>query len=189
MVPGEEAVLVVDETGDLKKGSCTVGVQRQYTGTAGRVENAQVAVFLTLVGGRGHTFIDRALYLPRCWTDDTDRRHQAGVPDDVGFATKPALAAEMITRTVTSGVPAGWGTGDEVYGACPNLRATIRNHGLGYVLAVASNHRVTYPGRNHAGVMLRLAILPSALATRYRRLRVGTGPAAIWRYGANADCY
>jgi hypothetical protein len=74
---------LVGETGDLTKGTATVGVQRQYTGTAGRIENAQVAVYLTLVRGRGHTFIDRALYLPRYWTDDTERRHQAGVPEQV----------------------------------------------------------------------------------------------------------
>lgn len=171
MTPGEQAVLVVDETGDLKKGTRTVGVQRQYTGTAGRVENAQVAVYLTLVCGRGHTFIDRALYLPRCWTDDTDRREQAGVPDTVTFATKPALAADMITRAVTGGVPVGWVTGDEVYGACPNLRATIRSHGLGYVLAVASNHRVTYPGADEADTAADLA----RTGLRWQRLSAGAG--------------
>ena len=143
LAPGEQAVLVVDETGDLKKGTRTVGVQRQYTGTAGRIENAQVAVFLTLVSGQGHTFIDRALYLPKCWADDPDRRQEAGVPDDVVFATKPALAAGMITRAASGGVPIGWVTGDEVYGACPHLRATVRDLGTGYVLAVASTHRAT----------------------------------------------
>ena len=171
MIPGEEAVLVVDETGDLKKGTGTVGVQRQYTGTAGRIENAQVAVYLTLVCGRGHTFIDRALYLPRSWTDAPDRRDQAGVPDEVEFATKPALAAEMISRAVTGGVPAGWVTGDEVYGACPNLRATIRSHGLGYVLAVASNHRVTYPGAEEPDLAADLALT----SLQWQRLSAGAG--------------
>ncbi len=171
MTPGEEAVLVVDETGDLKKGSHTVGVQRQYTGTAGRIENAQVAVYMTLVCGRGHTFIDRALYLPRCWIDDPDRRDQAGVPNDVGFATKPALAADMISRAVTSGVPVGWVTGDEVYGACPNLRATIRSHRLGYVLAVASNHRLTYPGAGEPDLVADLA----RTSLQWRRLSAGAG--------------
>ncbi|MFV0526886.1 MAG: IS701 family transposase [Acidimicrobiales bacterium] len=144
--PGEQAVLVVDETGDLKKGTRTVGVQRQYTGTAGRVENAQVGVFATLVTDRGHTFIDRALYLPRCWVEDPSRRYEAGVPDDAEFATKPALAAAMITRAITGGVPARWVAGDEVYGACPRLRATIRHHRLGYVLNVASTHRAIATG-------------------------------------------
>jgi SRSO17 transposase len=78
-----DAVLVVDETGDLKKGTATVGVQRQYTGTAGRIQNAQVAVYLTYAGARGHAMIDRELYLPRCWTDDPDRLVDAGVPDDI----------------------------------------------------------------------------------------------------------
>jgi SRSO17 transposase len=128
------AVLVCDETGDLKKGVHTVGVQRQYTGTAGRIENAQVAVYLTYAAPRGHALIDRALYLPRSWAEDTDRRGRAGVPDDVGFATKPAVAA---------GAPASWVAGDEVYGADPRLRATIRGLGLGYVLQVAANRRVS----------------------------------------------
>jgi len=117
-------------------------VQRQYTGTAGRVENAQVAVFVTYAAKRGHALIDRALYLPRSWTDDADRCARAGVPADTEFATKPALAATMITRAVQAGVPAGWVAGDEVYGADPTLRRTIRSHGLGYVLQVAANRRV-----------------------------------------------
>ncbi len=171
--PAEQAVLVVDETGDLKKGTHTVGVQRQYTGTAGRVENAQVAVYLTVVAGRGHTFVDRALYLPRCWAEDPERRQAAGVPDEVAFATKPELAAGMITRTVTAGVPTGWVTGDEVYGACPKLRATCRQLGLGYVLAVASNHRVIYPGAEEADLVSDLAIhIPQ---TQWQRLSAGQG--------------
>ncbi len=100
------AVLVIDETGDLKKGTATVGVQRQYTGTAGRIENAQVAVYLTYAAPGGHAFIDRALYLPKSWCDDAGRRRRAGVPDYVRFATKPALAAGMIERAVTAGTPA-----------------------------------------------------------------------------------
>ena len=129
------AVLVVDETGDVKKGVHSVGVQRQYTGTAGRIENAQVAVFLTYAAKRGHALIDRALYLPRSWTDDADRCAAAGVPEGIGFATKPALAGTLITRAVAAGVPAAWVAGDEVYGADPRLRRTIREQGLGYVLA------------------------------------------------------
>jgi SRSO17 transposase len=136
------AVLVVDETGDVKKGIHSVGVQRQYTGTAGRIENAQVAVFLTYAAARGHAFIDRALYLPRSWTMDPDRCAAAGVPAKTTFATKPALAAAMITRAVTAGVPAEFVAGDEVYGADPVLRATVRNLGLGYVFQVAANRRV-----------------------------------------------
>src|SRR6266508_2342704 len=136
---GKDAVLVVDETGDLKKGSCSVGVQRQYTGTAGRIENAQVAVFLTYATTRGHALIDRALYLPRSWTEDRDRCAAAGVPGEVEFATKPALATTMITRAVRAGV----------YGADPTLRRTARQLGLGYVLQVAANRRVP----THAGMV------------------------------------
>ena len=136
------AVLVVDETGDLKKGDQTVGVQRQYTGTAGRIENAQVGVFLTYAAKRGHALIDRALYLPRSWTGDPGRCAAAGVPEQVDFATKPALATAMITRAVAAGTPASWVAGDEVYGADPQLRATVRDLGLGYVLQVAANRRL-----------------------------------------------
>ena len=103
-----DAVLVFDETGDVKKGVDTVGVQRQYTGTAGRIENAQVAVYLTYAGARGHAMIDRELYLPTSWTSDPDRLVRAGVPDDIDFATKPTLAAGMLTRALRAGVPARW---------------------------------------------------------------------------------
>jgi SRSO17 transposase len=107
-----EAVLVINETGDRKKGSQPVGVQRQYTGTAGRIENAQVAVDLLYASEAGHAPIDRELYLPRCWIDDPGRLQAAGVPDRVGFATKPALATGMLTRALDAGVPAAWVTGD-----------------------------------------------------------------------------
>ena len=107
------AVLVVDETGDLKKGTATVGTQRQYTGTAGRTENAQVAVYLAYAAPAGSAFLDRALYLPRSWTDDRARCQAAGVPRDTAFATKPALARHMITRALDAGTPAAWVTADE----------------------------------------------------------------------------
>ena len=137
------AVLVVDETGDVKKGTATVGVQRQYSGTAGRIENAQVAVYLTYAAPRGHALIDRALYLPKSWAEDADRCQEAGIPTDRrGFATKPTLAKMLISRAVEANTPAAWVAGDEVYGADPTLRAAIRGHGLGYVLAVSANRRV-----------------------------------------------
>src|SRR5215204_2550021 len=105
---GDEAtgVLIVDETGFLKKGTKSVGVARQYTGTAGRIENGQVGVFLGYATARGRARIDRALYLPREWTDDRPRCREAGVPDQVGFATKLVLARRMIERAATAGVPA-----------------------------------------------------------------------------------
>ena len=112
------AILVVDETGDVKKGVHSVGVQRQYSGTAGRIENTQIAVYLTYAARRGHALIDRALYLPRSWSEDPHRCGEAGIPaDQQGFATKPTLAATLIARAVAAEVPASWVAGDEVYGA------------------------------------------------------------------------
>ena len=137
------AVLVVDETGDLKKGTATVGTQRQYTGTAGRTENAQVAVYLAYAAPAGAAFTGRALYLPRSWASDPARCRAAGVPGDTAFATKPALAREMIGRAIDAGTPAAWATADEVYGQDPKLRTELARRGLGYVLAIARSHPVT----------------------------------------------
>jgi SRSO17 transposase len=130
------AVLVVDETGDLKKGTHTVGVQRQYTGTAGKVDNAQVAVYLAYATTAGHGVIDRELYLPQAWLADPQRCRAAGVPNQVGFATKPELARVMLERALEAGVPAGWVTADEVYGGSPALRGWLEDRQLPYVLAV-----------------------------------------------------
>jgi SRSO17 transposase len=116
-----DAVLVVDATGDLKKGTHTVGVQRKHTGTAGRTENAQVAVYLTCATEAGHE-IDRDLYLPRSRTDEEQRCADAGVPAETSFQTKPQLAARMIERALDTGAPAGWVAGDEVYGNDPALQ-------------------------------------------------------------------
>lgn len=138
------AVLIVDETGDVKKGTQSVGVQRQYTGTAGRIENAQVAVYLTYAGLRGHALIDRALYLPASWTEDSVRCDEAGIPaEGQVFATKPALALRMIVAALDAGAPASWVTGDEVYGNDPALRRALETRGVGYVLAVACSHPIT----------------------------------------------
>jgi len=136
------AVLVVDETGDVKKGTASAGVQRQYTGTAGRVENCQVAVFLSYASPAGHALIDRELYLPKSWTADAARCAAAGIPAGTAFATKPQLARRMIARALDAGTPAAWVTGDEVYGADPGLRADLERRQTGYVLAVAATHRV-----------------------------------------------
>jgi len=138
-----DGVLVVDETGDVKKGTASGGVQRQYSGTAGRVENCQVAVFLSYASRRGHALIDRELYLPRSWTTDKARCAAAGIPEGTVFATKPALARSMIGRALDAGTPAAWVTGDEVYGADPGLRADLERRRIGYVLAVAAACRVT----------------------------------------------
>jgi SRSO17 transposase len=139
------AVLVVDETGDLKKGSHTVGVQRQYTGTAGKVDNAQVAVYLAYATQAGHGMVDRELYLPQGWVDDPARSQAAGVPDQVGFATKPELARRMLQRALDAGVPAGWVTADEVYGNSPALRGWLEARRLPYVLAVKATEPLPSP--------------------------------------------
>lgn len=132
-------VLVVDETGFLKKGVHSVGVQRQYCGTAGRVENSQVAVFLAYASVRGRALIDRRLYVPKSWTGDPERCRRAGI-DGVPFATKPALAAQMIDAAVAAGVQVGYVTADEAYGRDPSLRTRLHHLGIGYVMAVARNH-------------------------------------------------
>ncbi|MEX5638072.1 IS701 family transposase, partial [Parafrankia sp. FMc2] len=166
-----EAVFVFDETGDVKKGPVTVGVQRQYTGTAGRIENAQVAVYLTYATQAGHAFLDNALYMPKSWMADPDRCRAAGVPDDLEFQTKPALARRLVETALDAGVPGRWATGDEVYGNDPTLRAALARRGLGYVLAVAKTHQIdTRAGRKKA---IDLAVtLPT---TAWNRISAGNG--------------
>src|SRR5947209_18564971 len=126
-------ILVVDETGFLKKGRKSVGVARQYSGTAGRVENCQIGVFLAYASPQGRTFVDRELYLPQEWAADPERRRQAGVPAEVEFATKPQLAQRMLARALAAAVPAAWVTGDEVYGDHRPPRAWLERRGLPYV--------------------------------------------------------
>jgi len=166
-----DAVLVFDETGDLKKGTATVGAQRQYTGTAGRIENAQVAVYLTYAGRSGHAMIDRELYLPSSWASDEQRLAEAGVPDDIGFLTKPALAAGMLTRALDAGVPARWVAGDEVYGADPLLRAELEARRVGYVLAIGCDRRIP----THAGLIRADEITAGLTRRSWQRLSAGTG--------------
>jgi SRSO17 transposase len=168
-----DAVLVPDETGDLKKGIHTVGTQRQYTGTAGRIENAQVAVFLAYASPRGRALIDRRLYLPTSWTDDPERCAAAGVPAQVAFATKPQLAGDMIEDALDGGVPAGWVAADEVYGNDPVFRTRLRTRGVGYVLAVSCDHRVPVDGGK---LRLRADRLATDLPGRcWQRISAGAG--------------
>jgi SRSO17 transposase len=143
----EDGVLVVDETGFLKKGTKSAGVQRQYSGTAGRIENCQIGVFLAYVGQEGRTFLDRELYLPQSWAEDQERRAEAGVPPGVKFATKPALSRKMIERAQQAGVPFQWVTGDEVYGNDSQMRRWLEGRKIYYVLAVSSQYQVFYEGR------------------------------------------
>jgi SRSO17 transposase len=167
----DDVVLVVDETGDLKKGTRTVGVQRQYTGTAGRIENSQVAVYLAYATPQGHTGIDRELYLPRSWTQDGDRCRAAGIPEDIAFATKPQLAARMIHRALDAGIRASWVTGDEVYGGNPHLRTSLEERRIGYVMAVACSDQIT----TRAGRIRADAVAAKLPKRAWQRLSAGTG--------------
>jgi SRSO17 transposase len=134
-----QAVLVVDETGFLKKGTTSVGVQRQYSGTAGKVDNCQLGVFLAYASSRGRAFIDRELYLPKAWTEDRARCRAARVPEEVGFQTKPQLARVLVQRALDAGVPASWVTADEVYGQDPAFRVWLEGRQMAYVLAIKSS--------------------------------------------------
>ena len=167
-------VLIPDETGFLKKGTGSVGVQRQYSGTAGRIENSQVGVFLSYASPRGRALIDRRVYLPRSWADDRCRRAAAGVPAGVEFATKPELALEMITGAVAAQMPASWVAADEVYGDNGAFRAGVAKLGLGYVLAVSCDHRVpAFPGgKRRLRADHIAAVLP---AGAWHRISAGTG--------------
>jgi SRSO17 transposase len=178
-----DGVLIVDESGDLKKGEHTVGVQRQYTGTAGRIENAQVAVYLAYASRTGHALIDRELYLPRSWAEDPERRAAAGVPDEVEFATKPALATAMVINAVEAGArPTPWRRGgspatrsDEVYGVDPDLRAQLEILQLGYVLGIGCNRRVSVHGAQ-GGVRMRADQVAASLASHcWTRYSAGAG--------------
>ncbi|MGW3501588.1 IS701 family transposase [Streptomyces globisporus] len=156
-------VLVVDETGFLKKGRSSAGVQRQYTGTAGRIENTEVGVFLALVTSRGRAWIDRRLYLPEhSWANDPERRTASGIPETVQFATKPRLAAEMITAALDAGITASWVTGDEAYGQDLQLRAALEARGTGYVMAAACSMRVRI---NHGRTLVRADTVVGRLPT------------------------
>jgi SRSO17 transposase len=129
-------VLVADETGFLKKGTTSVGVQRQDSGTAGRVDNCQLGVFLAYASPMRRATIDRELYLPERWTEDPERCKAARVPKEIGFRTKPELAQLMLERALDAGVPASWTTADEVYGGSPALREWLQERQVPHVLAV-----------------------------------------------------
>lgn len=134
-----DAVLVIDETGFLKQGKASCGVARQYTGSAGKITNCQIGVFASYVSRHGHAFIDRALYLPKAWTEDRARLARTHVPESVGFATKPAMALCMIERAIGADVPFSWVAADSVYGV-GDIEMKLRRAGKGYVLGVNANH-------------------------------------------------
>ncbi|MDZ4871070.1 MAG: IS701 family transposase ISAzo35 [Chroococcidiopsis cubana SAG 39.79] len=161
----EQAVLVVDETGFVKKGKHSVGVQRQYSGTAGRVENCQIGVFLSYASPQGYTFLDRELYLPKSWTDDSQRCRSVGVPDEVKFATKPQLARQMLERAFNAGVPAAWVTADEVYGSDRRLRLWLEQQQQAYVMAVSTTEPI-WSGFQMHKVQELVATIPEAAWVR-----------------------
>ena len=137
-----DGVLVADESGFLKKGTHSAGVARQYSGTAGQVDNCQIGVFLAYASSKGHALIDRALYLPEAWCADAARRDEVAIPDETVFATKPALAQQMIIRALDAGIPCAWVLGDEVYGSAPKLRAALEQREQAFVLTVRSNEKL-----------------------------------------------
>jgi SRSO17 transposase len=137
-----QGVLVVDETGFLKKGAKSAGVQRQYSGTAGRIENCQIGVFLAFTGRKGHALLDRELYLPKEWAGDAGRRKEARIPPEVRFATKPQLAERMLERAWKAGVRAAWLAGDAVYGSDAHFRRFLEQNRQPYVLAVRADQRL-----------------------------------------------
>jgi len=142
LLPNEAGVLIVDETGFQKKGDKSAGVQRQYSGTAGRIENCQIGVFLALAGANGRALIDRELYLPKSWCDDVERCKSAAVPPDVGFATKQQLAMKMLDRAFESGIAPRWVLGDALYGSDSKFRRFLESKSQPYVLAVSSQQRL-----------------------------------------------
>ena len=166
-----QGVLVVDETGFLKKGVKSVGVKRQYSGTAGRIENCQIGVFLAYASPQGRTLLDRELYLPQEWAEDPSRREEAGVPEEVAFHTKPQLAQAMLQRAREGGVPFAWVTGDEVYGSDRRLRVWLEQQGVPHVLAIKSNEPL-WLGTDRGPEQVKAAQVP---LEEWVRLSAGDG--------------
>lgn len=167
-----QGVLIGDETGFLKKGRRSAGVQRQYSGTAGRTENCQIGTFLAYASVHGHALIDRELYLPESWTGDRDRCRAAGVPDEVEFQTKPRQLIAMLARALAAGVPFAWVTADEVYGQAGYLRDWLEERDLAYVLVIRSVDLVTTTQDDRVAAREAIAALP---ARAWRRLSAGAG--------------
>src|SRR5690242_7765128 len=169
-----DAVLVIDETGFLKQGKASCGVARQYTGSAGKITNCQVGVFAAYVSGKGHAFVDRALYLPKAWSDDPARAAAAQVPPGTTFATKPRLARAMIGRAIAAGVPFAWVAGDSVYGV-GEVETGLRRAGKGYVLGVNATHPFNSWGAKPAVAGTAEEIARGLDASAWGRLSAGEG--------------
>lgn len=171
-------VVVADETGFVKKGTKSAGVQRQYSGTAGRIENCQLGVFLTYVSARGRALIDRELYLPVSWTDDRDRCAEAGIDAEVAFATKPELARRMLARLLEAGQHPAWFTADEAYGDNPGLRVWLEAQDIHYVMAVSCDQRFCTP----TGPARADELAAGAPRRGWQRLSAGAGSKGQRRY-------
>jgi SRSO17 transposase len=170
----EDSVLIIDETGFLKQGKASCGVARQYTGSAGKITNCQIGVFAAYVSRHGHAFIDRALYLPKEWTDEPARLKAAHVPSNVGFATKPKIARHMIARAIAAKVPFSFVAADSVYGT-GEIETLLRKAGKGYVLGVASNHVFRSWGKQQPVAGTASAIAQSLPKKAWHRLSSGEG--------------
>jgi SRSO17 transposase len=192
-----DAVLVVDETGFVKKGTRSAGVARQYTGTAGRIENAQVGVFLAYASAGGVALVDRDLYLPKAWTDDRGRCWAAGIGDEVGFQTKPQLAQAMLQRALDAGVAFGWVTGDTVYGGDRSLRVWLEQHAIPHVMAVKRTEPLLAMTARGPGQVPAERLLAEVAPEQWLRLSAGEGSKGkrfydwvrvpLWRFGWPAN--
>ena len=167
-----EGVLVLDETGFTKKGQHSAGVQRQYSGTAVRIENSQIGVFLLYASPAGHAFLDRALYLPKSWTQDRERCRRAGIPDDVEFASKPELARWMLECAMDQDIPAAWVTGDSVYGGNRSLRLWLEERSQPFVLEVTCNESLWWQSFHYTRSDEIAAALPD---DAWQTLSAGSG--------------
>lgn len=186
----DEAVLVIDETGFLKQGKASCGVGRQYTGSAGKVTNCQIGVFAAYVSARGHAFVDRALYLPKSWITDPLRLAAAHVPEGTAFATKPALAVEMIERAIAANMPFAWVAADAVYGV-GDIEQALRRAGKGYVLGVKGDHRFGSWGDKPVVAGTAAQIASDLDPDAWHRLSAGNGTKGArlhdWAYLELAD--
>jgi SRSO17 transposase len=192
-----DAVLVLDETGFVKKGQRSAGVQRQYTGTVGKHENCQVAVFLAYAAPGGVALVDRDLYLPKSWTDDRVRCRAAGIGDEVGFATKPQLGQAMLERALAAGVPFGWVTADTVYGGDRRLRMWLEQHAIRHVMAVKCTEPLWTLTERGPGQVAAQDLIAQVPSERWLRLNAGDGSkgrrlydwtrVALWRWGWPAN--
>ncbi|MGH8473196.1 MAG: IS701 family transposase, partial [Gammaproteobacteria bacterium] len=169
-----EAVLVIDETGFLKQGKASCGVGRQYTGSAGKITNCQIGVFASYVSRHGHAFIDRALYLPKAWTEDSERMAGSHVPPETSFATKPAIARTMIERALAANLPFNWVAADSVYGV-GEIETALRRAGKGYVLGVNANHPFNSWDNPRAVAGTAAAIAEKLPLDDWTRLSAGDG--------------